>query len=336
MVLAEKSPNAQALIPRLRRSWICSHPESIGKVISPADMAGDPIGEFLAQGSAEKRAAYLKSITREGAISIPGAMWAGAGTEDQAEGVRGFWSLLTASKKTSDQIVQEYVQLNALYSSYRRDTRKEDQFSETLRINGFGNYRYQDLDNAMLAALVVWGDKDPQKVKTVLQAMWNAIRPDDPILMVDWLRNAIMTRCVNIFSADLNVLNQDYLAWLKKELVDKGRQWQFGKTTITLRYPNTALLQFSVIAASTISGVSPQRRDQILLYGLEKYEANPALVESAAQLYNSGKELLDLKPPLALKPDLLSAWQDGIIKNALLPIIEALILSAAEKAQKKS
>jgi hypothetical protein len=336
MVLAEKSPNALVLIPRLRRSWICSHPESIGKVISPADMAGDPIGEFLAQGSAEKRAAYLKSITREGAISIPGAMWAGAGTEDQAEGVRGFWSLLTASKKTSDQIVQEYVQLNALYSSYRRDTRKEDQFSETLRINGFGNYRYQDLDNAMLAALVVWGDKDPQKVKTVLQAMWNAIRPDDPILMVDWLRNAIMTRCVNIFSADLNVLNQDYLAWLKKELVDKGRQWQFGKTTITLRYPNTALLQFSVIAASTISGVSPQRRDQILLYGLEKYEANPALVESAAQLYNSGKELLDLKPPLALKPDLLSAWQDGIIKNALLPIIEALILSAAEKAQKKS
>ncbi len=335
MALAEKSPNAQALIPRLRRAWICSHPESIGKTITPADMAGDPIGEFLAQGSAEKRAAYLKSMTRQGAVSVPGAMWAGAGTEDQTEGVRGFWSFLTASHKTSEQIIQEYLKLNALYSSYRKDTRKEDQFSETLRIDGFGNYRYEDLDNAMLTALVVWGDQEPQQVKSVLQAMWNAIRPDDPILMVDWLRNAIMTRCVNIFSADLSVLNQDYLAWLKKELVDKGRQWQFGKTTLTLRYPNTALLQFSIIAASTINIISPQRRDQILIYGLEKYEANPALVESAAQLYNSGKELLDLKPPIALKPNLLSAWQDGIIKNALLPMIEALILSAAEKPQKK-
>lgn len=335
MALAEKSPCAQALIPRLRRAWICIHPETARTVISPADMAGDPIGEFLAQGSVEQCATYLKSVTRQGVLSVPGAMWAGAGTEDQPEGVRGFWNQLVARKKTSDEIIQEYLDRNSLYSSYRRDTRKEDQFTEALRVNGFGNYRYQDVDTALLASLVAWGNQEPQQVKSVLQVMWKAIRPDDQILRVDWLRNAIMTRCVNVFSSDLTVLTQDYLSWLKTELVDKGRQWQIGKQIFTLRYPNTSLLQFCVMAAITISGISPERREQILLCGLEKYEANPVLVESAAQLYNSGKEPLDLKPPLALKPNLLTAWQQGIIKNALGPILEAMLLQAAVKVQKK-
>lgn len=335
MELAKISPRAEDLLPRLRRAWICSHPETARTAISPVDMAGDPIGEFLAQGDVKQRAAYLKSVTRQGQLSIPGAMWAGAGTDDQPEGVRGFWSQLTAHQKTSDEIIQEYLNRNALYSSYRRDTRKEDQFTEALRVNGFGNYRYQDVDTAVLAALVTWGNQDPQQVKSVLEVMWKAIRPDDLILRVDWLRNAIMTRCVNVFSADLTVLTQGYLAWLKTELVDKGRQWQIGKQVFTLRYPNTSLLQFCVMAAMTISGLSPERRDQILLYGLEKYEANTALIESAAQLYNTGKEPLNLKPPLALKPNLLPAWQQGIIKNALVLILEALVLQAAAKVQKK-
>jgi hypothetical protein len=161
--------------------------------------------------------------------------------------------------------------------------------------------------------------------------MWNAIRPDDNILMVDWLRNAILTRCFNVFSADANMLTQDYLGWLRTELVNKGRQWQIGKQLITLKYPGTSLLQFCVIGAGNISAISPQRKDVLLIIGLQSFESTPALVEAASQLYNSGKEVLNLKSPVVLKPNQVASWQIGIIKNALLPILQAMILKEAGK-----
>jgi hypothetical protein len=116
---------------------------------------------------------------------------------------------------------------------------------------------------------------------------------------------------------------------MKVELVQKGRQWQIGKQIITLKYPPTALLQFCVSAASTVGAYSVDRRDQILVAGLEKFEATPALVELAAQLYNNGKDLLALQPPVSLKPNLLPSWQDGIVKNALPVILPALIASVS-------
>lgn len=325
--LAESSPNQQMLLPHLRRCWICTHPETAKTRISPADMASDPIGEFLVQGSTAERAAYLKSVTQDGSKSVPGAMWAGAGTEDELEGVRGFWKNLTAHRKTNDEIVQEYLALNPVYSSYRIDTKKEQQFSEALRVNGFGEYNYKDTDSAMLQALVSWGDQEPEKVRTVLQTMWHAIRPDDPILMVDWLRNAMFTRFIHMFSADPQILIDAYLNWHDQEMVKKGRQWQFGKQIITLRYPPTSLLQFSVMAASEVSPVSPPRRDRILVNGLEKFEGEPAVVELAAQLYNSDKAPLSLEPPVTLKPNVKPSWQMGIIKNALPLILQEQVAS---------
>ncbi|MDP2966604.1 MAG: hypothetical protein Q8N39_11330 [Pelolinea sp.] len=329
MELAAESPNAQALLPRLRRCWICVHPETAKTKVSFQDMAGDPIGEFLVQGSAAERAAYLKTVTQAGKNPVPGAMWAGAGTEEEPEGLRGFWKKLAGNRKSNDEIVTEYLKLNPLYASYTVITRKEDQFRETLRVNGYGEYRYEKIDSAMLGALVIWGDQEPEQVHSVLQAMWQAIRPDDAILMTDWLRNAILSRCVNVFSADKTVLINNYLEWLKIELVQKGRQWQIGKQIFTIKYPPTSLLQFCVSAAATVGAYSVSRRDQILISGLEKFEATPPLVELAAQLYNSGKDLLALEPPVSLKPNLLPSWQDGIIKNALPAILQALIASVS-------
>lgn len=329
--LAGGSPRAAELLPRLRRAMICSHPESLGKLVREADMAGDVIGEFLVQGTPQKRAAYLKKATQQGAQPVPGAMWAGAGTETNKEGLRGFWKELFTASKSTDQVVKEYLRRNPLYSSYETNLRKEDQFAEVLRINACGDYRYQEVDTALLQALCAWGDEKPDQVRSVLQAMWNAIRPDDNILMVDWLRNAILNRCVNVFSADANMLTQDYLGWLRVELVNKGRQWQIGKQLITLKYPGTSLLQFCVIGAGNISAISPQRKDDLLIIGLQNFESTPALVEAAAQLYNSGKEVLNIKSPLALKPNQVSSWQIGIIKNAFAPILQAMILKEAGK-----
>ena len=331
--LAAKLVRSQALLPRLRRAWLCSHPETAMTAIRPEDMAGDPIGEFLAQGNAEKRAAYLKSVTLNGARSVPGAMWAGVGTESEPEGLRGFWKQLTAHKKTTDEILIEYLKRNPLYSSYQKNTKKEDQFSETLRMNGFGEYRYQDVDSAQLAAFVIWGNQEPLPIRSVLRVMWNAIRPDDTILMVDWLRNAIMSRCVNVFAADTEVLIEDYLGWVKNELVQKGRQWQFGNQVVTLRFPATALLSFCVTAAAGVSGLSPTRRDQILITGLDRFETSPELVEVAAQLYNSDKAPLTLTPPLKLKPNLQPAWQLGVVKNALSAILKAVIEEGGSNPQ---
>jgi hypothetical protein len=112
-------------------------------------------------------------------------------------------------------------------------------------------------------------------------------------------------------------------------LVKKGRVWRFGNRQITLKYPPTATFGFCVASAAAVSGVSPERRDQILLSGLRKFEADPSAVESAAQLYNSDKALLDLTPPLRLKPKLVDPWQFGIVKNAISPVLSAMAARAS-------
>ena len=329
LALAGRSARAGELLPRLRRAWLCTHPESAGSAISVQDMVGDPIGEFLVQGAVRDRVAYLRQATDGGRRSVPGAMWAGKGTEEQAEGLRGFWKSLTSSRKTLDQIVIEYLALNPLYSSYRRDTKKEAQFGEYLRISGYGEYKYADVDQALLETLAAWGDEDAAQVRSVLRAMWSAIQPDDQILMVDWLRNAILTRCRNVIAADPEVLMQDFLGWFKRELVDKGRSWKIGNTQFTLKYPDTALLQFCVVSAMAVGKSSPGRRDQIVVSGLGKFKGDPAGVEAAAQLYNTDKATLDLTPPLQLKPNLVEAWQLGIVKNATQRLLVTMLTQAS-------
>jgi hypothetical protein len=327
--LAEKSPHSSDLVPRVRQGWLCVDPVSAASVISAADMAGDPIGQFLAQGDVQSRVTYLREATNGGTRAIPGAMWAGAGTDEQPEGLRGFWQGLMSKQKSHEEIVREYLDLNPLYASYRRDTGRDQQFSEYLRIHGYGDYKYSQIDSALVETFVAWGDEHPDQARSVVRAMWQVIEPDDNILLVDWLRNAILTRCRTVFAAAPEALIEDFLGWFTAELVKKGRVWRFGNRQITLKYPPTATFGFCVASAAAVSGVSPERRDQILLSGLRKFEADPSAVESAAQLYNSDKALLDLTPPLRLKPKLVDPWQFGIVKNAISPVLSAMAARAS-------
>ena len=328
MRIAEASSRSADLVPRLRRAWLCTHPESASTAISVADMAGDPIGEFLACGRIPDRVAYLRTATDGGRRSVPGAMWAGAGTEEEPEGLRGFWRSLLSTKKTADEVIQEYLTRNPLYSSYRRNTSRDRQFTEYVRMNGYGEYKYAYVDGALLQALVAWGDEDAAQVRSVVRAMWGAIQPDDQILMADFLRNAILMRCRNVFAAHPEALMQGFVAWFKRELVDKGRVWQSGRTQITLRFPNTSPLQFCVASAAGVNQLSPSRRDEILVDGMSRFPGDPATIEAAAQLYNSGKQLLDLSPPVGLKANLIEAWQLGIVKNAIPSILQAMAAQA--------
>lgn len=327
--LAVESSRSPDLVPRIRRGWLCVDPVSASSVVSGADMAGDPIGEFLAQGDVGSRVAYLREKTDDGARPVPGAMWAGAGTDEDPEGLRGFWEKLKSGQKSHQEIINEYLDLNPLYASYRRDTGRSEQFSEYLRIHGYGDYKYTQIDSALVETFVAWGDEHPDQVRQVLRAMWRAIQPDDNILMVDWLRNAILTRCRTVFATDPEVLIEDYLGWFTAELVKKGRVWQFGNRQVTLRYPPTSTFGFCLSAAATVSGESPKRRDEILLSGLRKFQLEPALVESAAQVYNSDKALLDLTPPVQLKPKLVESWQMGIVKNAIPSLLNAMAAQAS-------
>jgi len=331
MGLAEKSDRAGELLPRLRRAWLCTHPESAKSVISAADMAGDPIGEFLAQGAVQDRVSYLRKTTYGGTRSVPGALWAGPGTEEEPEGLRGLLKRITSTKKSLDEISTEYVALTPLYASYRGDTKKEEQFREQLRIAGYGEYKYQDVDGASLETLVAWGDQDPTQVRSVLRAMWAAIQPNDQILQIDWLRNAILTRCRNVLAADPETLIQDFLGWLKKELVEKGRYWQIGNMQYTLKLPETTPLMFCVFSAMTISHLSPTRRDEILLSGLRTFKADSPAVQAVAQLHNRDKEVLDLHPPVELKKNLVEAWQLGVAMNAIPHIITAMAAQVRER-----
>ena len=301
MGLAEKSANASTLLSRLRRAWLSTHPESAKSVISSTDMAGDPIGEFFAQGTVQDRVTHLRNVTEDGKRSVPRAMWHAPDFVEIAKG---------------------HV---PLYSSYRGNTKKNEQFKEQLRISGYGEYKYQDVDNALLGTLVMWSNEDATEVRSLLRAMWIAIQPSDQILMLNWLRAAILTRCQNVFAADCDVLIHDFLGWFKRKMVYTSLSFQVGDKMFTLKYPVTVLLQFCVGSAMAVNTLSPTHRDQILLAGLKSFKGNSLLVEAAAQLYNTGKKVLDLTPPPGLDPTLVEAWQLGIVKNAIPFIAQAMI-----------
>lgn len=319
--LAKKSNRSNEIFKRLRRAWLCTNPELASQFISKEDMSGDSIGEFLVQGSLEKSVQYLRKVTDNGIHSIPGAIWAGVGTEKEIISLRTVWNQLKSTNKTLEAVLMAYLRIYPLYSSYQMNTKKDKQFSEMLRMSGYGEYKYQEIDSTLIKTLVAWSETSPSEVKSVLRAMWKAIKPVDAILRVDWFRNAMFTRCCNMFAADPEILIQDFVNWRKRELVEKGRSWQVGKTVYTLKYPDSVPLQYCLISTATLANFSVTLRDQILLSGLEKFRGIPTTIDTAAQLYNNGKEALDIEPPIQLDSRLLEAWQLGIVKNAIQSII---------------
>ena len=75
----------------------------------------------------------------------------------------------------------------------------------------------------------------------LLKKMWQAIRPETDLLKLDFLRNALFSRCTTLFAAAPDVLVQEFLLWLKVTLIDSSLTWQYGNTQYTVRYPRTAL-----------------------------------------------------------------------------------------------
>lgn len=320
--LARESSRSSELLPRIRRAWLCNYTGSASAAISVSEVQGDPAAEILLHAPGPERIAYLRERTEAGKKSLPDAVWA---SEKPAEEKKGFWASLMSSGKTVDQMLEEYLKRNPLYHSYRVVTPEAQQFAEYLRISGYGEYSYEFIDQVLLNEFVLWADDKPEEVTSLLKRMWQAIQPEEDILKLDFLRNAIFTRCTTVFAAVPDTLVSDFLPWLKTTLIDKSLKWQIGKTQFTLHYPESALSSMCIRGAAAVHTISSARCDQLVEIALTRYPSEAGTAELAAQLYNTGKELLDLTLPWKTKTDVVESWQVGIVKNAINPTIQAII-----------
>lgn len=317
--LAENSENKLNLVPRICRAWLSNNPDAAVQTIQPDDIKDDLIAQILYRRDKHERVAFLREIAQEGNILLPESMWVAKPPEEEK---KGFWGSMFSSGKTFDEIIKEYLKRNPLYVSYQRNTPAADQFTEFLRFNGYGEYNYKRLDPIILEGLILWSEMHPQEVKRELGLMWRAIEPDDDILKMDFLRNAIFERCTAVFAADPDTLNSGYIPWLKKKLVDGSLVWQWGKRQYTVRYPATALASMCLQGAIATQNISPRNRDRLVEIALTEHPSDDRLGELGAQLYNSGKTPLEIALPWKTKTSIEEGWQIGIVKNAIPAIVQ--------------
>jgi tetratricopeptide (TPR) repeat protein len=316
--LALQSGRHSELCQRVRRAWMSLDPTSARQRISVDDMAGDPVGEFLALPTNQERVNYLRRATAEGSQTLPGAMWVGAPELEKKRGLFG-----QRKAKSHDELTLEYISRTPLYGATPMKVDPEDQLQTYLRVHGFGEWNYQSLDMPLLGGLVAWGDQNPAEVRSLLQAMWAAIQPADFILFVDFLCNSILDRCSTAFAADPDFLVETYAAWINKEWVRKGRTAKIQGKDYQKRLNKTAPFGYCALGAAKVELHSSERRDQIFHKAVGRYEADPRLIEQFAIMHSQPAELLDLRAPVKLRSNLETAWQLGVIAYALPKIIQA-------------
>lgn len=322
--LAKGSFNKLQLVPRICRAWLSNDAEAAAKGIDPADIQDDLVAQTLCKTDKGERVAFLRELTQEGSKSLPGGMWVSEGQEEEE---KGFWGSLFSSGASLDEIIQEYLKRNPLYVSYRPLTELDEQFKEFLRFNGSGEYSAKELDPITLESLILWSEEHPEEVKQQLDLMWRSIEPDNNILKVDFLRNAIFERCVTVLAADPDSFNGGFIKWLRDKLVDNCITWQVGKTQYTVHYPERVLATMCLKGAIATQKLSPSHKDRLVEIALSLHPSDDNLGELGAQLYNSGKTPLDIDLPWTTRTEISNGWQLGIVKNAVPAILQEIAQS---------
>ncbi len=324
MDLARSSPRAKQLIPRLRRAWVCEHPDTAMRVFSPADFEGDIIGQFLLMPSARERAAFLRKHTRNGSRPLPGEMW----SKPELEG------LLNRSPG------QERRNVEGLYL---RNVPLKEQFGEYLELFGYGYYSHEDIDPHLLAALTAWDEEHPQEVDGLLRSMWqmmaleetvitegnlNVSDMDRQIRMIrsgETLRSSVFERCQAVFPAHPGAVVEVFAAWVKANLVGKQVYVAVNNQLGHITTKETAPFIHCLIAAQNAARISPKRRDEILTRAVAAYTADVDVLTGAGQLYAADKGFRALRPPAKLEnSSLLEAWQVGVVQVALPALRQSL------------
>lgn len=318
--LARSSPHAAALRPRLRRACLVLGTSNLAALIPEEEVQGQPVDQFLYLSTAGERAGWLRQQTANGTRSLPTALWSEV----------SFSSLMRALQEvnTSGKLAMDDGGQQVNLGLHSKLVPPENQFRSYLKINGFGQYTSDVLDPHLLAAMVAWDDKYPNEVQSVLANMWNVMKPSPDMLRMDVLRNGIFERCYTVFAAHPTSLNELFVRWVKREMVDKSMQQQVGTTIYTFSLNPMAPFLQCLLGAQKVAGCSAKRCDEIIAYAIRDYTANEGLIMAAADLYASDKGLPGLTPPAQLKNrGDLKAWQMGVIQASAKRLLLAMLLS---------
>jgi hypothetical protein len=296
--LAQSSPRSRDLLPRIRRAWLCIEPGKASSLFSTSDLQDDIIGQFLLLKSDQERVDFLRQKTENGQKSLPTQMW----EKDR--------SLMTL---------------------YNKDEPDHNHFKEYVRMHGYSNYDYRELDPYLLITLISWYDKYPGEVESLFSRMWDVIRPDDVLLTWDAKRNSIFERCYTLFSISPQSLDKLFVKWVKGKMVDKSIIQYSGNMTSSFSLKPFVLFLYCLLGAEKVTNISPVRRDDIIKHAIRTYKTEGYLMESAAKLFASDKELSALKPPVdLLQPHYLQNWQIGVIEASTKEIL-AMVIGEGQK-----
>jgi hypothetical protein len=304
LALARSSPRAASLVPRVARAWLLNEPDAAGAALTRDDAPRDIIAEFLLARGAEVRVRWLRDRTHNGDGRLPSEMWEEA---DVLELVR-HTMLADGGQAFVQQAYPPFVS---------RNQSPETQFDTYLRVHGCGQYTWEEVDQALLPALVAWDDAHPREVEGLLERMWRDLRPTSLLIKLDLLRNAVFDRCITLFAAHPESLDAHFISWIKRDLVDQGMSETVGNTTTTTRLNPIAPFLQSLLAAQKVAKVSAKRCDEILRRAIRAYPANEQLMRAAAELYASDKGMSALDPPCPLADGTnIKAWQMGVVDAA--------------------
>jgi hypothetical protein len=300
----------------VRRTWLADDPVAARRVMTPEQMRGDPVGEFLTQPSIREAAAYLRTVTAGGSQSLPGPMWIVPG-EERPSGLKGRrWDSKRASMSAAD-IVTEYVERTLLYEARTANGKPDDELDEHVDFTQLGRYRCAQLDPLLLGALVVWGDEHPEEIASLAEILWERIRPDSELMFAGDLRGEILTRCATVLAADPDVLLDSCLSWLQREWVARGRKHKVNGKEVEAHLPAEVLGGMVLIGARAVRGSSIARSDHLVVRGLERHVSAFEQVRTAGSIYGQGKPSLEFEPPVKLKATQRGGWEFGVIDAAL-------------------
>ena len=309
MTVARLSPRAEELLPRLSRAWLCQHPDTASAAIRSEDVQDDFIGRFLLCRSMEERVKLLRERTSNGRESLPGEMWRQLDVTTWLRNGKG---------RESER--------NALCEFYSKTESKESQFLEYVRINGYTQYNYENVDPHLLAALTAWHNEHPEEVSSLLSRMWEVMRPDDETLRTDLLRNVILERCRTVFAARPESFDELFVKWVKTTMVDRAITWSDYQTTYRFSLKEWVPFLYCLLGAQAVASLSAKRCDDLISLAVKQYTAEEDIMTNAARLYASDKGLTVLKPPAPPKdPSHLKAWQLGVVEASMKEILGALI-----------
>jgi len=323
MSMARSSPRAAELLPRIRRAWLLVNPETAVSAIAPQDLEGDLISQFLLLGTTRERVEFLRRRTENGQTAMPKEMWK-----------RPDILTIAASLPDKDSAVGRASgdpAERALLSLYRKDQAPDRQFQDYMRMHGFGEYSHDEVDPHLLATLVAWDEEHGEEVNSLLSRMWNTMKPPTDLLRLDVLRNPIFERCQTLFAARPASLNELFIQWVKRTLVDNTVQEQVGDTIYTFSLKDIVPFLYCLLSAQKVAKLSAKRCDEILTCAIRYYTASEDLMTAAAELFASDKGLKAMQPPAPLKESWnLKAWQLGVVQVSLQEIVSALLAGRQE------